>query len=163
MNTLSSSDDDKTPTGKSVGPAHNDENFLAALPHGKAFRFVDDVVELSHGKSGTARYAVRGDEAFLEGHFPGNPMVPGVILIEALAQWGGVIAQSDPAIPALENLRLTAVRQAKITGSAIPGETLEIRAEVIARLGNLIQIRGQIQVHPGARQVLQGEVTLSGD
>lgn len=162
MNTPPSTDDAITPTGKSLDSANNNTDFLAALPHGKAFRFVDDVVDLSRGKSGTARYAVRGDEAFLEGHFPGNPMVPGVILIEALAQWGGVIAQSDPAITALENLRLTAVRQAKITGSAVPGETLEIRAEVIARLGNLIQIRGQIHVQPGTRLVLQGEITLSG-
>ena len=158
-----SSADANGPPGNNAASGKNDVDFLSALPHGKAFRFVDEVLELSHGKSGTARYAVRGDEAFLEGHFPGNPMMPGVILIEALAQWGGVIAQSDPAIPALENLRLSAVRQAKITGSAIPGETLEIRAEVIARLGNLIQIRGQIHVHPGARPVLQGEVTLSGD
>ncbi|MDB6068883.1 MAG: 3-hydroxyacyl-[acyl-carrier-protein] dehydratase [Verrucomicrobiales bacterium] len=163
MNTPPSSDAGKTPPGKFVDPANNGTDFLAALPHGKAFRFVDEVLELTGGKSGTARYAVRGNEAFLEGHFPGNPMVPGVILIEALAQWGGVIAQSDFAIPALENLRLTAVRQAKITGSAIPGETLEIRAEVIARLGNLIQVRGQIHVQPGTRLVLQGEITLSGD
>lgn len=163
MNTPPPFPDKTGPAAAAPGTAPAGPAFLTALPHGRGFRFVDEAVECVRGKSGTARYTVRGDEAFLESHFPGNPMMPGVILIEALAQWGGVIAQSDPDIPPLQNLRLTAVRQAKITGSAVPGETLEIQAEVIARMGNLIQVRGKILVHPGARPILTGEITLSGD
>ena len=78
---------------------------------------------------------MRGDEAFLSGHFPGNPLMPGVILIEALAQLGGVVAQSDPTLSPLADLKLTAVRTAKIMGSAVPGEILTIRAEVAGRMG----------------------------
>ena len=132
---------------------------LDSLPHGAAFRFVDEVTQLEPGRSAAGRYRVRGDEAFLEGHFPGSPLMPGVIMIEALAQLGGIVAQSDPGIPPAAGLLLTAVRQAKITGSAVPGEFLELSAAVIGRLGALIQVEGTI--HCGGRQLLSAQITLS--
>ncbi len=134
---------------------------LAALPHGPSFRFVDELTSLELGQRAEGRYTVRGDEAFLAGHFPGNPLVPGVILIEALAQLGGVVAQSDPGIPSLSDLKLTAVRGAKITGSAGPGEILTIRAEVVGRMGGLVQVQGEVRA--GARVLLISQITLSGN
>lgn len=133
---------------------------LAALPHGPSFRFVDEVRRLDPGREAEAVYTVRGDEPFLTGHFPGNPMMPGVILIEALAQLGGVTAQSDPALTPLADLKLTAVRNAKITGSAQPGEVLIIQAEVAGRMGGLVQVQGAVRV--GDRVILTAQVTLSG-
>ncbi|MFN0127327.1 MAG: 3-hydroxyacyl-ACP dehydratase FabZ family protein [Verrucomicrobiales bacterium] len=134
---------------------------LAALPHGPAFRFVDSLTALDPGKSASGRYRVRGDEAFLAGHFPGAPMVPGVILIEAVAQLAGVAAQCDPALPPLDDMRLTAVRAAKITGSAVPGETLELGVQILGRLGSLIQAKGVVSVR--GRQILQTQIVLSGE
>ncbi len=139
----------------------NDRDPLAALPHGPEFRFVDALDSLDPGKSGTARYTVRGDEAFLAGHFPGNPLMPGVILIEAIAQLGGVVAQSDPEIPPLANLMLTGVRGAKILGAARPGETLTLRAELEGRLGGMIQISGEVTV--GERVLATAKIMLSGE
>ena len=136
------------------------QNPLAALPHGQEFRFVDAIETLDPGKSAIARYLVRGDEAFLAGHFPGNPLMPGVILIEAIAQLGGVVAQSDPTIPPLENLLLTGVRGAKILGAAKPGETLTLKAEVEGRLGGMIQISGEVSV--GERPLASAKIMLSG-
>jgi len=136
------------------------QNPLAALPHGPEFRFVDAIETLDPGKSATARYLVRGDEAFLAGHFPGNPLMPGVILIEAIAQLGGVVAQSDPAIPPVENLLLTGVRGAKILGAAKPGETLTLKAEVEGRLGGMIQISGEVSL--GERPLASAKIMLSG-
>lgn len=133
---------------------------LAALPHGQEFRFVDALEALDPGKSAVARYLVRGDEAFLAGHFPGNPLMPGVILIEAIAQLGGVVAQSDPSIPPLKNLLLTGVRAAKILGAARPGETLTLRAEVEGRLGGMIQVSGEVCV--GERSLATAKIMLSG-
>ena len=133
---------------------------LAALPHGPSFKFIDKLTALIPGQSGIATYTVRGDEAFLAGHFPGQPLMPGVILIEALAQLGGVVAQSDPAIPVLFDLKLTAVRGAKITGSAVPGEILTIRAGVAGRMGGLIQVQGEVLV--GDLVILTAQITLSG-
>src|SRR5215204_1101361 len=99
---------------------------LAHLPHGPEFRFVDRLTALDPGKSGTGEYTVRGDEPFLRGHFPGEPLFPGVLLIEAAAQLAGTVAQTDPQIPPLKGLRLTAVRGAKILGTAKPGQTITL-------------------------------------
>jgi len=140
--------------------SHHSSDALASLPHGPSFRFVDELASLDGGKRGKAIYRVKGDEAFLEGHFPGNPMMPGVILIEAIAQLGGVVAQSDPAEIPLSDLRLTAVRAAKILGAATPGEVLEIQAVVEGRMGGLVQIDGEI--HVGGNLMAKAKITLSG-
>ena len=55
---------------------------LDFLPHGPEFRFVDKLLSLVPGKEGTGEYRVRGDEPFLRGHFPRDPIFPGVLLIE---------------------------------------------------------------------------------
>lgn len=135
-------------------------NALKHLPHGPEFRFVDRLLELDPGKQGVGEYTVRGDEPFLRGHFPGQPLMPGVLLLEAVAQLVGTVAQSDPQIPPLAGLKLTAVRGVKILGSAVPGDSVLIAARVTGRLGNLVQAQGN--VHVEGQLVLQAELTLSG-
>jgi len=134
---------------------------LSQLPHGAEFRFVDRLTQLDPGVSGQGEYRVRGDEPFLRGHFPGQPLFPGVLLVEAAAQLAGVVAQSDPRIPPLKNLKLTAFRNVKILGSARPGETIVLEAAIAGRLGNLVQARTSASV--GGAVILTAEVTLSGD
>src|SRR6478752_6263558 len=90
---------------------------LAGLPHGPEFRFLDSILELDPGKTGSGEYRVRGNEQFLRGHFPGQPLFPGVLLIEAAAQLAGAVAQSDPKIPPMSGLKLTAMRAVKILGT----------------------------------------------
>jgi 3-hydroxyacyl-[acyl-carrier-protein] dehydratase len=133
---------------------------LARLPHGPEFRFLDDVLALEPGKCGTGQYKVRGDEPFLRGHFPSEPIFPGVLLVEAAAQLAGCVAQSDPAIPALIDLKLTAIRNAKITGTARPGQTISLTATILARMGNLIQASASATVD--GVTVLRAELTLAG-
>ena len=133
---------------------------LALLPHGAEFRFVDRLLELDPGKSGVGEYRVRGDEPFLRGHFPGEPLMPGVLLVEAAAQLAGVVAQSDPALIPLPGLKLTALRSVKILGSARPGETLRIEAQVTGRLGKLIQAQGRVLAYNEV--LLIAEVSLAG-
>src|SRR5829696_2662420 len=133
---------------------------LRALPHGPDFRFVDRLLTLDPGKSGTGEYTVRGDEPFLRGHFPGEPLFPGVLLIEAAAQLAGTVAQSDPRIPPLQGLRLTAVRGAKMLGTATPGQTITLEARITGRMPGLIQ--ASVIVSLSGHIILQTEVTLSG-
>ncbi|MDQ6631992.1 MAG: beta-hydroxyacyl-ACP dehydratase [Verrucomicrobiota bacterium] len=134
---------------------------LNSLPHGPEFRFLDKLLTLEPGKKGSGEYCVRGDEPFLRGHFPGQPIFPGVLLVEAAAQLSGVIAQSDSTISPLKNLRLTAFRKVKIFGTAAPGETIRLEAEIDGRLANLINARAKALV--GGKIVLQAELTLAGD
>ena len=134
---------------------------MHALPHGPEFRFLDRLVDLDPGQRGAGEYLVRGDEPFLCGHFPGHPLFPGVLLIEAAAQLAGVVAQSDPHIAPLKGLKLTAVRAAKILGTALPGERVNLEARVTGRLGNLVQVEATAAV--STRPVLQVALTLSGE
>ena len=133
---------------------------LNSLPHGAEFRFVDRLLELEPGIRGIGEYTVRGDEPFLRGHFPGEPIFPGVLLAEATAQLAGVVAQSDPNIPPLAGLKLTALRNVKILGTARPGETLHLEAKIVGRLGSLVQAQTIARV--GDKIVLTAELTLSG-
>src|SRR5436309_2682633 len=133
---------------------------LKSLPHGPEFRFLDRLAELDPGKSGSGEYTVRGDEPFLRGHFPGQPIFPGVLLVEAAAQLAGTVAQSDPQIPPLGGLKLTAMRGIKILGTARPGETVRLEARILTRMGNLVQ--AQVAASVDGRLVMQGELTLSG-
>jgi 3-hydroxyacyl-[acyl-carrier-protein] dehydratase len=137
------------------------EEALRLLPHGPEFRFIDKVLSLAPGKEGVGEYRVRGDEPFLRGHFPDDPILPGVLLIEAAAQLAGLVAQSDPAITPLAGLKLTALRAVKILGAARPGDVVRLQASVIGRLGNLIQVQASGRV--GVTLVLTAELTLSGE
>jgi 3-hydroxymyristoyl/3-hydroxydecanoyl-(acyl carrier protein) dehydratase len=133
---------------------------LKLLPHGAEFRFIDRLTNLNPGQSGKGKFTVRGDEPFLRGHFPGDPVFPGVLLVEAAAQLAGLVAQSDPKIPPLINLKLTALRNVKILGAAKPGETILLEAKITGRFDNLIQAQAMAKI--GGEIILTAELTLSG-
>jgi 3-hydroxyacyl-[acyl-carrier-protein] dehydratase len=136
-------------------------NALDSLPHGSEFRFVDRLLSLEPGKTGIGEYSVRGDEPFLKGHFPGQPLFPGVLLVEAAAQLAGTIAQCDPLIRPIPGLKLTALRGVKILGTARPGEVIRLEATILGRLGNLVQAQASASVND--KIVMQAELTLSGE
>lgn len=138
----------------------NPNDALNGLPHGPEFRFVDRILELEPGVRGMGEYRVRGDEPFLKGHFPGEPIMPGVLLVEAAAQLAGVIAQCDPKHAPLAALKLTALRNVKILGTARPGETIQIRAEISGRMGALVQATAEVLLDQ--TRLLSADLTLSG-
>lgn len=135
---------------------------LSSLPHGTEFRFIDELTELEPGIAGKAQWKLKGGEEFLRGHFPNAPLMPGVLMIEALAQLGGILVQTRPGIAPLKNLRLTAVRQIKILGSITPGQSLHLNAKLDAVMGTLGQVSGEIRDDTG-NTVLTGAVTLAGE
>jgi 3-hydroxyacyl-[acyl-carrier-protein] dehydratase len=132
---------------------------LELLPHGPEFRFVQRITRLEPGRLGVGEYVPGGDEPFFRGHFPGNPLMPGVLLIEAAAQLAGVVARTDPGFPSEGMLMLAAVRAAKISGTARPGDCVILHAEITARLGNVVQAKADATVN--GRTVLQAELTLA--
>ena len=134
---------------------------LSSLPHGKEFWFVDEIQSMEPGISGTATWVMKGSEDFLRGHFPGMPIMPGVIMIEALAQLTGVVVQSARLGNPLQDVRLTAVRQFKILGTISPGEQLQIQVKVDAIMGGLIQASGSLTKMDGT-MIGTGSIILSG-
>ncbi len=135
------------------------EKALSLLPHGPEFRFLDRLISLEPGENATAEFTVRDELPFLRGHFPGNPLLPGVLLVEATAQLVGILAQSNPQCGLLPDLKLTAIRSAKILGAVRPGETITISAKIAGRLGNLIQGQGCARLN--GTEIFRCDVTLS--
>ena len=124
------------------------------LPHREPFIFVDEVIALTPGETARCRKIFPADEPFFRGHFPGDPLVPGVILAEALAQTAG-IAAGQPG----RAFRLSAIKAMKFPDAARPGETIELSARVVARVGGLWQCEVSAQVNE--RMVATGVVVLS--
>jgi len=134
---------------------------MRSLPHGPEFRFVDRMLSLTPGVKGVGEYRVRGDEYFLRGHLPGEPIMPGVLMVESAAQVAGMVAQEDPANPRWPRLKLTALRGVKILGAARPGDTLRLEAVITGVLGAMIQ--AEVTAYIGDTKVLSAELALSGN
>ena len=134
---------------------------LALLPHGLEFRFIDRLLHLEAGRKGIGEYRVRGDEPFLRGHFPGEPLFPGVLLVEGGAQLAGTVAQSDPSIQPLPGLKLTAISKMKIFGSAKPGEAIRFEADITGRIANLVH--ATVRAYVLDQRIMEGEIILSGN
>lgn len=134
---------------------------MKSLPHGPEFRFVDRMLSLTPGVEGVGEYRIRGDEYYLRGHLPGEPILPGVLLVESAAQVAGMVAQEDPANPSMPRLKLTALRAVKILGPARPGDILRLEARITGRLGPLIQAVASAFI--GHDRILSAELTLSGE
>ena len=115
----------------------NREEIKKILPHREPMLLVDEVV-LEDGKS-HGKYQVRGDEFFLQGHFPGNPVVPGVIQCEMLAQSACVllIGQAEGATPLF-----TGLQNVKFRGQVKPGDLFETQCELVRSRGQFYFAKG---------------------
>ena len=107
----------------------NREEIKTLLPHREPMLLLD---ELTLDENGIAHgiYRVRGDEWFLQGHFPGNPIMPGVLICEALAQAGAVMLLSMPQNKGKLGV-FTGINNFKFRRQVVPGDTLELNAELI--------------------------------
>lgn len=126
------------------------------LPHRPPFLFIDRVTELGAGQI-TAVRTFREDEDFFRGHFPGNPIVPGVLILEAMAQAVAYLAMREN--PGVE-VYLTGVDRARFRKPVRPGDELELVVRIEGERMGVLRARGEARVG-GARvadAVLNGHV-----
>lgn len=134
------------------------DRILAQLPHQPPMRLIDQLLAVDPGRSATALRRTASADWFFDGHFPGAPVVPAIVLIELIAQTGGVAAASLPGVP-LAGMRVAAVTGFKFPAAAGPDIDLIVTAEVKGRMGPLVRVEGA--VHAGGTLVASGAVTLA--
>lgn len=106
---------------------------VEVLPHRPPFLFVDEVTEVVPGTSARGRWHLTGDEAFFAGHFPGRPTLPGVLMVEAMAQLGALAVLRDPRFAGTLPL-FGGIDKARFRRQVVPGDTLDLEV-VLAQLG----------------------------
>lgn len=129
---------------------------LDRLPHRPPFRFVTSMVELSPGVSGHAQWQVSGDEDFFRGHFPGEPLVPGVLIGEALAQLSGLVGLHTQGNSGGGRLVQIDVR---FDHPVQPPATIDLFASMTRELGSLRQF--DVSASFSGKRVARGSLTLA--
>lgn len=127
------------------------------IPHRDPFLWVDEITELEPGKRCVAIKRVDPAEPFFAGHFPGKPIVPGVFLIEAVAQTSGVMLGAA-AGESTGSPRLGAVNRFKFLKAVAPGAILRIETTKLTEAGAMACIEGIVRV--GGEVVARGELTV---
>ncbi len=108
----------------------NKEDIKKIIPHREPFLFIDKVTEIEPLKRGVGYKEITGDEAFFKGHFPEEPIMPGVLILEAISQVGATILKMDEAYK--DKLILFAgADEVKWRRKVVPGDTLRLECEVI--------------------------------
>lgn len=136
----------------------NADQFLG-LPHRPPFVFVREVVRCDPGKSVDARTIFDAADPMFAGHFPGNPIVPGVIITEALAQTAGIAAASGYPETERPVFLLSAIRMMKFLRPVRPGDAIDLQAEKVAATEGLLQFKVEARVN-GAT-VAEGQLVLN--
>ena len=139
-------------------------DILPLLPHRPPFLFVDQVLELGLYQSILAERALRPEEPYFAGHFPDRPIMPGVLVAEALAQTSGLLLGlsdklSAAQAPSRPNMLFLAATSIKYTHPAAPGDTLRLRATLEKSFSRLFLFNVEATV--GRNLIASGSLTLA--
>jgi 3-hydroxyacyl-[acyl-carrier-protein] dehydratase/UDP-3-O-[3-hydroxymyristoyl] N-acetylglucosamine deacetylase/3-hydroxyacyl-[acyl-carrier-protein] dehydratase len=135
------------------------EDILKFLPHRYPFLLVDRVIDIQPGKSIVALKNVTYNESFFEGHFPEIKIMPGVLIVEALAQAGGILLYHSIPDPMKKLVVLSKIQNARFRKIVTPGDQLRLETEFIKLKARVCHIRGRALV--GEEVAAEGEIIAS--
>ena len=135
------------------------EEILKFLPHRYPFLLVDRVLELEKGKYIHAIKNVTYNEPFFQGHFPERKIMPGVLVVEALAQAGGILLYHSIPEPETRFVFLSKIDNAKFRKPVVPGDQLKLRAEIIKLKSKFCHVKGTASVDNEV--VVEGSILAS--
>ncbi len=126
------------------------------LPHREPFLFLDEVTELEPGRRLVAVKRLRPDEPFFAGHFPGAPVMPGVLIIEALAQAGALLLFRETPDRESKLLFFAGIDQARFRAPVFPGDLLRLEVDVLSFRNTRSKMLGKAYV--GDKLVAEAEL-----
>ncbi len=132
----------------------NSREIQAIIPHRYPFLLVDKVVDMEAGVKATGIKCVTANEMHFLGHFPGNPVMPGVLIIEAMAQVGAIVALSKPENKGKLGL-FGGIKEARFKKQVVPGDVLHMEVEIL-------KMRGPVGVFKGTATV-DGKIAATAE
>lgn len=141
-----------TPSDLASGPTLEGKNTLdiaeiqAILPHRFPFLLIDRVIEIERKKRIVALKNVTVNEPFFVGHFPGNPIMPGVLIVEAIAQAGGALVLTEVPDRAHKLMVFSGIERARFRKPVVPGDQLRIEVTVLAWRSTAARMEGKVWV-----------------
>ncbi len=133
-------------------------SLIRRIPTQYPFVLVDRVLEHDPAGRLVALKNVTGSEEFFEGHFPGAPVMPGVLLMEGLAQAAGIWLLQSAADPRLTEVHLVGIDEAKFRRPVVPGDQLRLEVKILHRRGTLVRVRGEVR--SGEHRVAEANLLL---
>lgn len=127
----------------------NASQIMEIIPHRQPFLLLDTIEEIEPGKRVRARKCVTYNEPFFAGHFPKEPVMPGVLIVEAMAQAGAVAMLSQPQMKG-KTAYFAGIQSAKFKQKVVPGCVLELEVEIV-------KVKGPVGIGKGTASILSVE------
>lgn len=132
----------------------NQDQIKQIIPHRHPFLLIDEITELTPGEVAVGKKHVKIDEYYFQGHFPQEPVMPGVLIIEALAQTGAVALLSMPEFKG-KIAYFGGIKKARFKDKVVPGDTLELATE-------LTSMKGRVGIGKGIAKV-NGKIVATAE